>query len=562
CTAAQITAAGASTEARFGAALAMQGDRLLVGAPGEAVAGAPRQGAAYAFDARASGPAIPRGRVVAADGDADDAFGSSLALDGTTIAIGAPGALAAEGMAYVFVQGGNSYQLQQAFGEPDGGLLDLYGASVALRGDRLAIGVELDNLAPNRGQGSVATWIRVGTTWTAGERIATGDGASREQFGASVAIDGAIAIVGSPLDDPAIDSDDAGTATVYRREGAGWLREARLVASDAFTQDLFGFAVDASQDRVLVGTPRAIVAGRNDQGAAYVFRREGVDWIEEAKLVAPDGAMDEFFGAAVAIDADTALVGAPFHNGDGFERGAGYVFRRSGQAWQFEAKLESPAFPPLGVAGLSVALDGGLAVLGAPDSTVGDRQFQGLVHVFVDAGDTWSIGATIAAPDAGPGDAFGSAVALDGGELVVGAAQDTEGGLANAGSAYVFTGNAGGDAWQLRRRLVAPEPDAAAFFGAAVAIADGRALVGCIGFDGVAENAGVAFLYERGEGDWPFAQSLQAVEPQAGALFGNGVALAPTSALVGEPLRDRVNPNEGAAYLFADGDRLFSDGFE
>ncbi|HVF35091.1 MAG TPA: hypothetical protein VND91_07180, partial [Candidatus Saccharimonadia bacterium] len=524
-----------------------------------------RQGAVYAFDASANGAALQRQRLVAAGGDADDAFGSSLSLDAGTLVVGAPGAFGAEGAAYAFVESGQGYVPQQAFSEPDAGLLDLFGAAVAVRADRLAIGVELDNIDPNRGQGSVVTFRRTAGSWTATPRLVHGDGASREQFGGAVALHEGLAIVGSAFDDPAIDEDDAGTATLYRREAGGWARESRVAAADAFTQDLFGYAVDVTDGYAIVGAPRAIVAARIDQGAAYVFRRDPGGWVQDAKLVAPDGREEQSFGAGVAIDGDTALVGVPFEDGESLEAGAGYVYRRGAGGWQLEARLSSPAFSSLGSAGLAVALDGDVAVLGAPDSSTESLQFVGLVQVFQRDGTSWRHAGSVAAPDGTAGDAFGSAVALDAGELLVGAAQDNEATFSDAGSAYVFRQDPSGR-WAFAHRLVSPQPSRFALFGASVSISNGRALVGSRGFDGGATNTGAAFLYERGDGSWPLAQVLEAAVPQAGALFGISVSLGPVAALVGEPLRDRANPNEGAAYVYADAetndDRLFGDGFE
>jgi len=560
CSVPILEATAPAVNALFGSALAVQGARLVVGARTDPVAAAQGQGSVSVYDAGAAIAPVLRQHLIAADGDADDNFGAALSMDGASLAIGAPGALGAEGAAYVYVDSGAGYALERRFDEPDGGLLDLFGAAIALDGDGLAVGVELDNLAPNRGQGSVAMFRRNAGLWTAAARIATGDGAAFERFGDTVSIDGDVAVIGSPLDEPGIDLDDAGTATVYRYDGATWQREALLAASDAFTQDLFGFAVDASGDRVVVGAPRAIVAGRNNQGAAYVFARSGGAWVQEAKLFASDGAVDEFFGAAVAIHGDAVLIGAPFQSRSLPEAGAAYVFRRVGGVWGFEARLDSPAFTALGAAGLSLDLRGDVAVLGAPDSTVGSDVFRGLAHVFMRTGGVWRDVAAIAAPDGRPGDAFGSAVALDASLLLIGAAQDAEANLGAAGSAHVFAGN--GSAWVHVRKLVSPQPAAGAFFGASAAMAGGRALIGAPGIDDAAPNAGAAYLFGQGTGDWAIAQTLFAPAPQAGAVFGSAVALSPTRAIVGEPLRDRANPDEGAAYLYREDDRLFGDSYE
>ena len=548
--------------ARYGATLAASGGTLVVGAPGESIAGQPAQGAAYVLDAGASG-AVERARLVAPDGDAEDAFGSAVAIDAGRVAAGAPGALVAEGAAYVFRAEGSDWVFEQSFSEPDALLLDLFGASVALAGDTLAVGIELDSVGPNRAQGSVATFVRDALGWTAGARLDTGDGASREQFGISVDVSDTLAIAGSPLDDPAIDFDDAGTASVYRFEAGALVREARLVASDAFTQDFFGYAVGVSEDHAIAGAPRAIVGELLDRGAAYVFRRDGGTWTESSKLVAPDGGGGSFFGAAVAIDGDAAIVGAPFEQGGGFEEGAAYAYRRSGAQWVYEQRLVSPEYVAFGVAGLSVAVDGDIAVIGAPDSDVGGVEFAGLVHVFARGAGVWQPLATLTAPAPVAGGAFGSAVALDGELLVVGAAQEPGGALAAAGAAYVYRRDAADpQGYAFEARIASPAPAASALFGASVAVSGASAVVGSIGDDTGGTNAGAAFVYAPGTGGWAHIATLQASTPQARALFGGAVAASPRHVLVGEPRRDRDNPDEGAAYLYADDELLFADGFE
>src|SRR5207247_1017653 len=152
---------------------------------------------------------------------------------------------------------------------------------------------------------------------------------------------------------------ELGAAYVFTRTGTIWTQQAKLTASDASNGDDFGFAVALSGDTAVVGASTS----NSSQGAAYVFTRAGTPWTQEAKLTAADAANGDIFGISAALVDDTAVIGAFAKNSD---QGAVYVFTRAGTTWTQEAKLAA-ADPEDGAEfGTSLAVEGDMAVVGAP----------------------------------------------------------------------------------------------------------------------------------------------------------------------------------------------------
>jgi len=148
-------------------------------------------------------------------------------------------------------------------------------------------------------------------------KLTASDAAADDLFGRSVSISGDTAIVGAVFDDDACPTDpdcNSGSAYVFVKNGATWTRTAKLTASDAAADDFFGDSVSISGDTAIVGAPRDDDAG-SFSGSAYVFVKNGATWTQQAKLTASDAAVNDFFGFSVSISGDTAIVGAFFDDG-------------------------------------------------------------------------------------------------------------------------------------------------------------------------------------------------------------------------------------------------------
>ena len=176
---------------------------------------------------------------------------------------------------------------------------------------------------------------------------------------------------------------DAGAAYVFIRKQTGWALQAKLIPSDGEPEDLFGFSVAMDGDTVIVGSHRSNVPGA-DAGSAYIFVRRGSDWIQQARLIANDANEFEWFGYAVAISGNTAIVGAIRSNTTGKDSGAAYIFVRNGDLWTQQAKLVGDNTEPRDNFGFSVAVSGDIVVIGSPGNTS-----TGSAYIFEREGAEW-----------------------------------------------------------------------------------------------------------------------------------------------------------------------------
>ncbi len=378
-------------------------------------------------------------KLLSGDPAAMDYFGVSVALDADYLAVGAhqddEGALNA-GAVYVFQRVGGQWLERAKLRALDPSSNDALGLALALDGDTAVAGAFLDN-SPTTHAGSVYVFQRSGDTWTQQAKLTAPVQNVWQEFGASVAISGDGIAVGAPLGgDPNMPS---GQAFVYRRAGLVWSFETELTraAGDADPNEAFGSAAAIDGEVACVGADRDSDAQHN-RGAAYIFRRTGGAWVREAKLTASDGGVEHRFGNAVDIQGDVALIGAYSYDAPGpvFNAGAAYVFRRIAGSWIQEARLTAPTLVTDASFGISVALDGERALIGSwwDDAAVDTA---GAAYVFRYSSGVWMLEQTLLATDPAPMDNFGVGVALSGANAAVGAWQDDEA-ASDAGAAFAF----------------------------------------------------------------------------------------------------------------------------
>jgi hypothetical protein len=376
----KLTAPDGFTSDNFGWSVAISGDTAIVGAPFDDVGANANQGSAYVF-VRSGGVWTLQVKLVAANGDADDSFGNSVAIDGDTAVVGAPddevGANHLQGTAYVFVRSGTTWTQQAQLIANNGDANDRFGAAVAIDGDTALVGAPRDEVGANFFQGTAYVFTRSGTTWTQQAQLIQSNGDAGDQFGAAVAIDGDTAVVGAPDDEVGANTFQ-GTAYVFVRSGPVWSEQAQLAANNGDAGDLFGAAVAVSGDTALAGAANDEVGANADQGTAYVFVRSGSFWIQQAQLIQRNGAGGDRFGSSVALQADTALLGAPYRNSS---IGSAYVFSRSGSSWTEQQNVFAPDGGVGDYFGSVVALDAGTAVVGAPAQNISYID-QGSAYVF------------------------------------------------------------------------------------------------------------------------------------------------------------------------------------
>ncbi|WP_437586790.1 Kelch repeat-containing protein [Sorangium sp. So ce1000] len=384
----------------------------------------------------------------------------------------------------------------------DGAVDDRFGASVAISGDTALVGAYEGDVGGNADQGSAYVFTRAGGVWTQRQKLIASDGAVGDDFGISVALSGDTALVGAYNDDVGANANQ-GSAYVFTRTSGVWTQQQKLIASDGAVNDRFGISVALSGDTALVGAPSDSVGANANQGSAYVFTRTSGVWTHQQKLIASDGAVDDRFGASVAISGDTALVGA--YEGDvggNADQGSAYVFtrvvvagaREHGPPWAQQQKLIASDGAAGNRFGASVALSEDTALVGAYNDDVGTNASQGSAYVFTRTGGRWTQQHELTAGDSAADDVFGASVALSGDTALVGAYNNDVGTNASQGSAYVFTRTGG--RWTQQHELTAADGAADDAFGASVALSGDTALVGAY-LDDVGANAdqGSAYVF-------------------------------------------------------------------
>lgn len=321
----------------------------------------------------------------------------------------------------------------------------------------------------------------------------------------------------------------------------------------AGTGDGFGWAVAVDGDTALVGANQAEEPNGSNAGTAYAFTRTDDDWQREARLVPDDGDQEDHFGESVAVAGDVAIVGAPDEEDpNGPRAGAAYAFTRTNGDWEQAAKLVPDDGATGDAFGRSVAVSDDTAVIGAPfHQEPGASYIGGAAYVFSPSGGSWQREAKLLADDADGGDAFGDAVAAVDGTAVVGAPGEEDPNGSGSGAAYVFS--RGSNGWRQETKLAAADGDDDDEFGDAVAVADGVAVVGARrDEDPNGGDAGSAYAFIRADGAWNQAAKLVPDDGDEEDYFGRSVAADTGVALVGAHYDE--DPNGafgGSAYLFS-----------
>ena len=329
------------------------------------------------------------------------------------------------------------------------------------------------------------------------------------------------------------------------------LEEVKLLADDGAANDFFGYSVALSGNTALVGAFRDDDEVKGvDTGSAYVFTRSGTTWSQQAKLTAADGEMNDTFGGNLALSGETAAVGVIRDDDDvkGVDAGSVYIFSRSGTTWSQQAKLTAADGAEGDVFGWSLALFGNTLVVGAPrDDDRGNDS--GSVYVFTRSGSTWTQQAKLTAADGAEGDVFGISVAFSGDTIVVGADLDDDNGL-DSGAAYVFTRS--GNTWSQQAKLTAADGAPVDIFGVRVALFGDTAMIAARrdDHDVMGVDSGSVYVFTRSGTKWSQQAKLTAADGAANDRFGRSVALSGNTAVIGATFQDDKGENSGSIYLF------------
>jgi hypothetical protein len=312
-------------------------------------------------------------------------YGNAIALTAQFAAIGdrsSPGWPSQQGAVYVFRRIRGTWVEWDKLARSDGVLGTDFGAAVAMTPTRMLVG------APTDFQGAVYVFKRHGDEWYEVDVLRPPDAVPPRVglFGSAVALSGNVAAIGQPDGTPPF---NPGEVHVYEWRGR-WRREAILTASDGMPADLLGESLALSGDLLVAGAPGSSCPWCSH--AVYVFSRARGSWEEVARLMPPPGSEKSLFGESVAVAGDIIAVGGPAQDEiGGEEAGSVYVFRRSADGWNLEAMLSSADYQDSHRQwfGTAVAVHGDTLVVGArgddeanPDPDPWDRWSPGAVYIF------------------------------------------------------------------------------------------------------------------------------------------------------------------------------------
>jgi hypothetical protein len=475
----------------------------------------------------------------ASNADAQDQFGKSASISGDTIVVGAPSessnqttitngstasgdnTVQSSGAAYVFKRTGSNWAQEAYLKAPNAEPYDNFGYyGTSISGDTIVVGAPYESSnqttitngptasGDNTALGSGAAYVfkRTGSNWAQEAYLKAPNAHQYDAFGYTASISGDTIVVGAPgessnqttiTNGPTASSNisapGSGAAYVFKRTGSNWTQEAYIKASNSDQDDEFGVTTSVSGDTIVVGAPyessnqTTITNGSTassdntltHSGAAYVFKRTGSNWAQEAYLKAPNADMSDWFGVVPSISGDTIVVGAfgessnqtTITNGSTassdnslIDSGAAYVFKRTGSNWAQEAYLKAPnvhAHDWFGGASIS----GDTIVVGASNESSNQTTItngstassdtsapsSGAAYVFKRTGSNWAQEAYLKAPNADAGDGYEGSLSISGDTIVLGAPRESsnqttitngstassDNSLTNSGAAYV-----------------------------------------------------------------------------------------------------------------------------
>ncbi len=375
-------------------------------------------------------------------------------------------------------------------------------------------------------------------------KVVPSDAVAGAEFARGVSISGDVAVFGA-FKAPCADGANCGAAYVFRWDGTDWVEEQKLTPSDIQPGTFFGGSTGISGNVIVAGKPTG-------NSGLYVFRWNGTMWFQEAKLEAADNTFGQL-GISTSIDGDVAVGGAPLDDEGGTWAGAAYVFRRVAGVWQQEVKLIASDAEAGDQFGISVSVDGDRIVVGSHRDDYacpGDPDCNsGAAYVFRFDGSAWIEEAKLTPPDAAAGDGLGFSTQISGDRVIAGASGDDP-----AGSAYVFRRE--GTAWVQEAKLTASDGQSGDTFGI-VSIHGDKVLVGAPRDDDACPadpscNSGAGYLFRRDGTTWTEIAKLTASDASAGDLLGwiESVAIGERFALLAASLKDDTGVDSGAGYAY------------
>jgi len=374
------------------------------------------------------------------------------------------------------------------------------------------------------------------------------DGGGYDNFGKDVAVQDDVAVIGSPYDD-ATGGTDSGSAYIYRREGPDWVYHQKIEPGDPEGGAYFGYSVEIIDDMIIVGA-----VSYENRGMAFVFRYDSYtdSWLEEDQLRPVDNVGSDGFGSCISASGRYMAIGAWMDSDVATDAGSVYIYEYedSIQTWVELTEFYASDGSEQEWFGERLDMDGDYVVVGLyKDDPNGYRS--GSAYIFQRSGGYWLERKKLIPADGAEDSYYGSDVAVSRDTVLVGAEADWDG-TKRSGSAYVYTGS--GTSWTLQQKLTDPDGNHWDYFGRGVDLDGDTALIGARyhDIDGDAYGTGAVYIYTRSGSTWPMQPKLFDSEGANGNYFGILVYLSGVTAVVGSPSDSWNGTNTGSACAFND----------
>lgn len=385
-------------------------------------------------------------KLIPDDVEPGDRFAQAIAVDDDHLVLGDTGDRE-NGQVYIYDRSGDALTLEATLTAPDG--TKNMGESLALQGSTLVVGAPSTDVGDSFAAGVALVYEEISDgTWEHAETLAAPDPGGIERYGSSLALEDDLLVVGEPEDELPGEWDSNGAVHIYEHDGSGYILDGSLFPPDDPDRERFGFTLALHDGTLLVGAPEDETEAGD--GAIYVYEPVPDGWEETDRLVPPGGSEARAFARAMDVADGTLVVGAPGPQAQiccspllSGPQGQAFVYTLDDDgSWTYEQELQ-PALATSGSShGLSVAVDGDAVYVAAPSAP--RDMVVGTVSVFKDTETGWHQTDQVLADDPASGDQLGLPVAAHDGTLLASAPGDDEAGH-NAGAVYLFTIGGGQD---------------------------------------------------------------------------------------------------------------------
>ncbi len=504
---------------RFGSSISIDGDRAIVGSQS-----ATNMSAVYFFEY--INDSWVKTDVVLPD--SDDFYWSSVSIYGDRAVVGVPYSNAVD----VYELQDSSWVKTASITQEDD--VSGFGSSVSVFADRLIVGV---NIRSGEYYGTAYIYDLINGEWSLSKKLSSQNVSTEFQSESPVSLSNNFAAVGAESE-----NNRSGSVYIYQYQNQDWQDFNKLTASDANSNNFFGFSLDISNNR-LVATARGESDGFNnkERGSAYIFEYDGASWVETTKLSVDEEEGDSVFGVSVDLDDSSVLIGSYNETSFSGTPGSAYLFDLESGNWSLTQKISPNDLNSGRAFGTSVSLANGHILIGNNNDSQ-QASLSGAIYSFETNNNILTQKQKLFAEGA-TSFQFARAVSINGNRALIGIPGDERD--SHRGGAYIFDKIQGN--WTLTALLKPLTPDFPEILGLSVSLFGDQAMVGATSSY---TNSGSVYVFDLINGEWLQSSRITSDEPDFSGSFGRSIDLNNNRAIIGDSSDSEFATKSGAAYIY------------